>query len=83
MRPGNLLGNHGQRPIALALVFKPVLANEDGMGMTAPLPYKSRAGLQHYAGIERKSAVLEAAGGAAARGSCRHGRGAAADRRAP
>ena len=59
MCPGDPLGNYSQRPIALALVFEPVLAHEHGMGVSAPLPHQGRAGFQHYAGIERKSAFLE------------------------
>src|SRR6516225_11133131 len=59
MCPGDLLGNHGQRPIVLAVVFETVLAHEDGMGVSAPLPHQGRARLQHYAGIERTSAPLE------------------------
>jgi len=59
MCPGDLLGNHRQRPIVLAVVFEPVLAHKHGMGVPAPLPYQGRAGLEHYAGIERTSAFLE------------------------
>src|SRR5207253_7214391 len=59
MCPGDLLGNHSQRPIAPALIFEPVLAHEDGMGAPAPLPHQRRAGLQYPSGIERKSAFLE------------------------
>src|ERR1700680_1099484 len=59
MCPGDPLGNHGQRPIALALVFEPLLAHEDGMGVYAPLAHQGRAGLQHSAGVERTSAFLE------------------------
>jgi hypothetical protein len=59
MGPGDLLGNHGQRPIPLTVVFEPVLAHENGMGVTAPLPHQGRAGLQHYARVERTSAFLE------------------------
>ena len=59
MCSGDPLGDHRQRPIALALVFEPVLAHEDGMGVSAPLPHQGRAGLQHYARVERKSAFLE------------------------
>ena len=59
MCPGDLLGNHGQRPIPLAVVFEPVLAHEDGMGVSAPLPHQGRAGLQHNVGIEGTSAFLE------------------------
>ena len=61
MSPGDPLGNHGQRPIPLAVVFEPVLADEDGMGVSAPLPHQGRAGLQHSAGIARTSASLELA----------------------
>src|SRR6202047_3707935 len=59
MCPGNPLRNHGQGAIALALVFEPVLAHEDRMVVSAPLPNQGRAGLQHYAGVERTSAFLE------------------------
>src|ERR1700720_1734280 len=59
MCPGDPLGNHGQRPIALAVVFEPVLAHEDGMGVSAPLPHQGRAGLRHNVGIEGTSAFLE------------------------
>src|ERR1700745_1614448 len=59
MCPGDPLGNHGQRPIALALVFEPLLAHEDGMGASAPLPPQGRAGVQRSAGVERTSSILE------------------------
>ena len=59
MCPGDPLGNHGQRAIAPAVVFEPVLADEDGMGVTAPLPHQGRAALQRSAGMERTSAFLE------------------------
>src|ERR1700724_3976503 len=59
MCPGDPLGDHGERPIPLAVVFEPVLAHEDGMGVAAPLPHQGRAGLQHSAGIKRTSAFLE------------------------
>src|SRR6476660_5168291 len=59
MCPGDPLSNHGQRPIPLAVVFEPILAHEDGMGVSAPLPHQGRAGLQHSARIERTSASLE------------------------
>jgi len=55
MYPGDPLGNHGQRPIAPALVFEPILADEDGMGASAPLPHQGRAGVQRSAGVERTS----------------------------
>src|SRR5580700_9622127 len=59
MCPGDPLGNHRQRPIAVSLVFEPVLAHEDGMGVPAPLPHQGCAGLQRSAGVERTSAFLE------------------------
>src|SRR5437899_1498443 len=61
MRTGNPLGNHRQRPIALALVLEPILADEDGMGASAPLPHQGRAGLQHDARVEKTSSFLEVA----------------------
>ena len=59
MCPGNPLRNHAQRAIALAVILEPVLAYEDGMGVSAPPPHQARAGLQHTAGVERTSALLE------------------------
>jgi hypothetical protein len=35
MCPSDLLGNHAQRAIAMAVVFEPVLAHDDGMGVPA------------------------------------------------
>src|SRR5215472_2985032 len=62
MRSGNPLSDHGQRAIVLALIFEPVLANEDGMGVSAPVPDQSRAGLQHDPGIERNAGFARACG---------------------
>src|SRR5438132_5514971 len=62
MGPGNPLGDHGQRAIALSVIFEPVLADEDGMGVSAPPPHQARASLQHAAGVERTSALLELSG---------------------
>src|SRR3954452_1088573 len=59
MCPGDPLGNHGQRPIPLTVVFEPVLADEDGMGVSTPLPHQRRAGLRRYAGIERTGTFFE------------------------
>src|ERR1700732_3642344 len=53
------LGDHGQRAIALAVIFEPVLAYEDGMGVSAPPPHQARAGLQHSARVERTSTFVE------------------------
>src|SRR6516165_4727685 len=62
MRPRNPLGDHGQRAITLPLIFEPVLANEDAVGVSAPLTHQCRAGLQYDIGIERRSASLELSG---------------------
>jgi hypothetical protein len=59
MCPGDPLGNHGQRPISLTVVFEPALADEDGMGASTPLPHQRRAGLRQDAGIERTGASFE------------------------
>src|SRR5262249_44886408 len=52
MRSGNPFGDHGQRAIMLALIFKPVLANENGVGMPAPLSHQCRADFRDERGIE-------------------------------
>ena len=62
MRPGNPLGDHGQRTITLALILEPVLANDDGVSVSAPLAHQCRTGLQHDTGIERRAASLELSG---------------------
>jgi hypothetical protein len=36
-----------------------LLAHEDGMGVSTPLPHQRRAGLRHSAGVERTSSFLE------------------------
>ena len=61
MRPGNLLGNHRQRPITLALVLEPALAHEDCMSVSAPLTHQSCSGLRQKSGVERTVASLELA----------------------
>src|SRR5215471_16828224 len=62
MRSGNPLGDHGQRVIVLAFIFEPVLADEDGMGVSAPVPDQSRAGLQHDTEIEGNAGFARACG---------------------
>ena len=62
MRSGDPLGDHAQRTIMLALMFEPVFANEDGMGVSAPVPDQSRAGLQHDTGIEGNAGFPRACG---------------------
>src|ERR1700739_4325373 len=88
MCPGDPLGNHGQRPIALAVVFEPVLAHEDGMGAPTPFP-TPRSRRSSALCRDRKSGRLfrtlppESEGGAAECGSDRQGRPLAVYRRAP
>ena len=52
MRSGNPFGDYGQRAITLALIFKPVLANENGVGMPAPLTDQSRTDFRDERGIK-------------------------------
>jgi hypothetical protein len=46
----------------LALIFEPVLANEDGVGVSAPLAHQCRACPQHDTGIGGPAALLELSG---------------------
>jgi hypothetical protein len=46
----------------LALIIEPVLANENGVGASAPLPHQRRTGLQPDLGIGERSAFLELCG---------------------
>jgi len=62
MRPGDPFGDNGQRTIMLALIFETVLANEDGVGVPAPLTHQCRAGLRDDTGIERRAFLLESPG---------------------
>ena len=62
MRSGNPFGDYGQRAITLALIFKPVLANEDGVRVPAPLAHEGRAGLQDNAAVDSASAPLPICG---------------------
>ena len=62
MRPGNPLGDYAQGAIGLPLILKPVVANEDGVGVTTPLTNQCRAGLQHDSGIEGRAALFALSG---------------------
>src|SRR6516225_5092070 len=62
MRPGNPLGDHAQRTITLALILEPVLPNDDGVSVSAPLAHQCRTGLRHDTGIEGRAASLELSG---------------------
>ena len=46
----------------LALVFEPIFANEDGVGVSAPLAQQSRAGFRHDTEIRGPAALLELSG---------------------
>jgi len=46
----------------LTLIFEPVLANQDSVGVTAPLAHQHRAGLRHDTGVEGRAAFLELSG---------------------
>src|SRR5438270_12912924 len=52
MHPGDPLGDYAQRAITLPLILKPVVANEDGVGVSSPLTDQCRARLEHGAGIK-------------------------------
>src|SRR5262249_13352039 len=45
-------GDHGRRAIMLSLIFNPVIENENGGGMPAPLTDQSRADFRDERGIE-------------------------------
>ena len=46
----------------LVLIFKPVLAYEDGVGVPRPLTHQCHAGLRHDTGITRRAFLLEFSG---------------------
>jgi len=46
----------------LALIFEPVLANENGVGVSAPLAHQCRACPQHDTGIGGPATLLELSG---------------------
>ena len=58
MRPGNPLGDYAQRAIRLPLILKPVVANEDGVGVSTPLTDQCRAGLEGGGRMEGRAALL-------------------------
>ena len=62
MCPGDPLGDHGQRAIALALVLEPVFVDEDRVGVSVPLAHQGRASLQYETRIDGKSAFLDLSG---------------------
>jgi hypothetical protein len=46
----------------LALIFEPVIANQHGVGVSAPLAHQHRAGLRYDAGSEGCTGFLELSG---------------------
>ena len=48
--------------IKLALIFKPIFANQNSVGASAPLTHQSRAGLRHDTGVEGGTTLLELSG---------------------
>ena len=62
MRPRNPRGDYAQRAITLTFILKPVVANEDGVGVSTPLTDQCRARLQHDGGIEGRAALFELSG---------------------
>jgi hypothetical protein len=62
MRPGDPLGDHRQRAIALALVLEPVFVDKNSVGVSAPLTYQGGADLQQTTGIAGQSAFLRRSG---------------------
>ena len=53
MCPGNPLGDHGQRAIALAVIFEPVLADEELL-----LGHTKLESTVRYLGIEVEDALI-------------------------
>src|ERR1700739_1270126 len=62
MRPGDPLGDDAQRAIRLPLILKPVVANEDGVGVATPLADQCRARFERGAGIEGPAALFALSG---------------------
>jgi len=62
MRPGDPLGDYAQRAIRLPLILKPVVANEDGVGVATPLTDQCRARFESGAEIERRAALFALSG---------------------
>src|SRR6516164_5260135 len=62
MCPGNPFGDYAQRAITLTLIVKPVVANEDGVGVSTPLADQCRARLQRGGGVEASAAFFALSG---------------------
>jgi hypothetical protein len=62
MCPGNPLGDYAQRAIGLPLILKPVVANEDGVGVATPLTDQCRARFERGAQIGGRAALFALSG---------------------
>src|SRR5205814_10133604 len=62
MRPGNPLGDDAQRAIGLPLILKPVVANEDGVGVSTPLTDQCRARFERGTQIGGRAALFVLSG---------------------
>src|SRR5438477_4822763 len=62
MHPGDPLGDYAQRAIGLPLILKPVVANEDGVGVATPLTDQCRARLERGAQIGGRAALFALSG---------------------
>ena len=62
MRPGDPLGDDAQRAIWLPLILKPVVANEDGVGVATPLTDQCRARFECGAQIGGRAALFALSG---------------------
>src|ERR1700741_913747 len=58
MCPGDPLGDYAQRAIRLPLILKPVVANEDGVGVATPLTDQCRARFERDAQIGGRAALF-------------------------
>src|ERR1700741_2991551 len=62
MCPGDPLGDYAQRAIGLPLILKPVVANEDRVGVAAPLADQCRARFERGAQIGGRAALFALSG---------------------
>src|ERR1700746_2431552 len=62
MPPGNPLAKYAQRGRGLPFILKPVVANEDGVGVATPLTDQCRAGFERGAQIGGRAALFTLSG---------------------
>ena len=58
MHAGDPLGDYAQRAIGLPLILKPVIANENGVGVATPLTDQCRAGFERGAQTGGRAALF-------------------------